>query len=77
MKAFGQEIADYESEWPTLLELGELSVQGTAQELRDMATFLNECADFMDKGSTQDHWHYNDNIDDRPQFVVCQPPEAD
>lgn len=77
MKAYGQEIADYETEWPTILQLGEVSFIGTAEELREVAKFLEQCATYMDQGSEQDHWHFNSNIDDRPQVVVCQPPLED
>lgn len=77
MKAFGHELSKYDSDADTLLELGEVSLEGTADELRQVAKFLEECAAELDRGSEQDHWHYNSNINDRPQVVICRPFEGE
>lgn len=72
MKAYGQEIADYDTEDPTILELGEVSIIASPAKLREIAKFINECADHWNNGSDCDHFHFNRNVTDRPQFVLVK-----
>ncbi|RYF16911.1 MAG: hypothetical protein EOO77_12100 [Oxalobacteraceae bacterium] len=75
MKAGGQEIERYERGHsedidPEFITLGELTLEVGPKGLRRLAEFLQDCAESMERGSQQDHFHYNNNINDRPQIVV-------
>ena len=75
MIAGGQEISAYEraqSEdiYPDFITLGELTLEAGPKGLRRLAKFLLWVAKQMEKGSEQDHYHFNGNTNDRPQIVI-------
>lgn len=73
-----RELGEYEAERndetghheAVFLKIGELDIEAGPKGLRKLAKFLNQCARHMEKGGQQDHFHYNANINDRPQIVV-------
>ncbi len=75
MKAGGQELSAYERSHteditPEFIQLGELTLEAGPKGLRRLAKFLIWCAEQMESGSEQDHFHFNRNINDRPQIVI-------
>ena len=79
MEVTAREITEYEADdidgdgrgkMPEFLSLGELCLTSGPKKLRKLAKFLNYCAEQMEQGSEQDHYHFNGNINDRPQIVV-------
>lgn len=82
MKVTGREITEYEREQageiltPAFLTLGEVDIEAGPKGLRKLAKFLNEIARYMEKGGSQDHFHFNSNINDRPQIVIISKKAA-
>ncbi len=75
MIAGGQELSAYERSHteditPEFITLGELTLEAGPKGLRRLAKFLIWCAEQMEKGSQQDHFHFNGNTNDRPQIVI-------
>ncbi len=80
MRITGRELSEYEIEdndhYPVFLTMGEVDIEAGPKGLRRLAKFLNETARQMEKGSEQDHYHFNRNINDRPQIVIIYKKAA-
>lgn len=73
MKIYGYENSDQEE--PKLLELSEVSLSASPSKLRDIANFLNNMANDMDKNDSFEHAHLQDDWADWqvgfPDIIVC------
>lgn len=73
MIANGKSISDIETdiEWNDvnyrLVNLGMVEITASPEELRNLASFLQSCAD---KGDKFDHYHYQDRVGVYPDFVI-------
>lgn len=47
-----------------LLTLGEVTIQASSKELRDLASFIAKCADDMEKDLDWEHEHFLDVVPD-------------
>lgn len=81
----GREIREFEAgsndetgdHRAVFLTMGEVCIEGGPKGLRKLAKFLKDCARVMAKGSDQDHFHYNGNINTRPQIIVINKRVAE
>jgi hypothetical protein len=81
MIAGGQELSAYERSHteditPEFITLGELTLEAGPKGLRRLAKFFNQCAEHLENGGAQDHFHFNSNINTRPQIVVINKKAA-
>ena len=77
MKMYAYPAGDPLNEYG-LLELKDVSFSADAKTIREIARFLNEAADEMEKlGSSFDHIHMQDKTlawqEEWPDLVVCRP----
>jgi hypothetical protein len=76
MKLFGHRNDELPIEDRVSVELAEVTLNATPQELRRMAEFLNFCAAEMDRmGIKYDHVHLSDRMKEfreSPHFVVMR-----
>lgn len=60
-----------------LLELKEVSFSADANTIREIARFLNEAANEIERTDTCDHVHMQDRSkswkEDWPDLIVCKP----
>jgi len=74
LKISGYEIGDIPIEEIKFIDLAEITVEATPEELRKIANFLNTAADNMEKmGRSYDHEHLGDKqpgFQDSPHFTV-------
>lgn len=78
MRIVGYEEADLPIEEIKFIELAEVSLEATPEELRKMAAFLNAAADDMEiMGPLFDHEHLSDRqpgCEGPPQVIVFRSP---
>lgn len=81
MRLMGYGVESLEADAARLVELAEITVMATPDELRRISVFLANAADAMDRmGAVYDHEHLCDRqkgFDDSPQFVVFRDGPAD
>ena len=67
MRASGKELSAMDDDDPAIFQLGEVCIEAGPKKLRKIAKFLIECAETLEKGTEQDHFHFNGNVHTRPQ----------
>jgi uncharacterized protein YacL (UPF0231 family) len=74
LSGYGYKDENQPIELTDFLELAEISLFATPEEIRKIASFLNASADNMEKmGNHYDHEHLSDKqngFNDSPHFVV-------
>ena len=75
MKIYGYQNIEVED--PTILELSEISLCASPTKLREIAVFLQNMADEMEKDDSFEHAHLQDNCEgwqiNTPDIIVCAP----
>jgi hypothetical protein len=78
MKIVGYEGTDLPIEEIKFIEMAEVTLEATPEELRKIAAFLNSAADEMESmGAVYDHEHLSDKqpgFESSPHVVVCRSP---
>ncbi len=73
MKIYGYQNIEVED--PAIIELSEISICASPTKLREIAAFLQNMADDMEKDDSFEHAHLQDNCDNwqinSPDIIVC------